>query len=143
MNCEEDASIRPPSVTSSIQVLLESIWKSLFESDRSFIVQSNDSIERSYNAVVAELPEIITNQHLSLLNVSVEVLEKSSLGDMLICQLMMQIVEMWNGEVPDPLAVIKKRRNRNSLEDPNFAVPIVFSSLSSSFIVFQSQTVIM
>lgn len=49
---------------------------------------------------------------------------------------MMQIVEMWNGEVPDPLAVIKKRRNRNSLEDPNFAVPIVFISHLSSIIVF-------
>lgn len=136
MNCEEDGSHHPPSISSSIQVLLESIWKSHFDCDWLLLVQSNDSIERAYNAIVAELPEVITNQHISLLNVGAEILEKCSLADMLICQLMMQIVEMWNGEVPDPLAVIKKRRNRNSLEDPNFAVPIVFVSHLSSFLVF-------
>ena len=78
-----------------------------------------------FKELSSRIPECIRNEQASLKNVEDATLEQCSLVDMLVCQLIMRMVEMWNGDIPDPLNVTKKRRNRMS-NDEN-SVPLVNS----------------
>lgn len=88
------------------------------------VVQTNKDISRVYNALKAEIPECILSQHHSLKKIDPSILEKCSLVDMLICQFLMRIMELWNGELPDVFSM-RKRKNRNSIDEVTFAIPIV------------------
>lgn len=87
------------------------------------IVKSFEQAETLVKQLTSSLPECIQKEQESLRNMDQSVLEQCSLMDLLICQLIMRMVEMWNGDIPDPLNANKKRRNR--LANDENAVPLV------------------
>ena len=97
-------------------------------------MKSSQDVERVYSSLLSELPEVIKDTSYSLSNLDMEILEKCSLMDMLLCQFMMYLVESWNGEIPDPLYNSKKKKGRIN-DDVFSAVPIVFSIYIFYFIV--------
>ena len=99
-----------------------------------WLVKSFQDVERVYSSLLSELPEIIKDTSYSLSNLDMEILEKCSLMDMLLCQFMMYLVESWNGEIPYPVYNSKKKKGR--LTDDVFSGdPIVFSF---SYLLFHS-----
>lgn len=83
-------------------------------------------MEKVYEQLTAEFPDVLQDESQSLKQLSVEVLEKSSQMDMLVCQLMMRMVELWNGEVPDVMAPSKKKKNRSTNDESVFPIVCLF-----------------
>ena len=84
--------------------------------------------------ILSEIPSIITDSSTSLRSLhslkkaDVLLLEKCSQMDMVICQYLTKLVELWGGDIPNLLPT-NKRKSRFISDEMNELIPSVFSHL--------------